>query len=129
MSQVEFNYKGMVTVIQCKENEKMNEIFNRLSSKIKVDINSLFFLYKGEIVKDGLTFEEIISSEDKIRNKMTILVNSTDDQNLNEKDLAKSKTIICPKCGEISKINIYNYKISLYDCINKHKTDNIFLDQ
>lgn len=103
-------------------------ILNKISILCRI-INSLFFLYNGDIIKDDLTFEEIINSEDKERNKIIILVKSTNDKTLDETDLTKSKTIICPKCGEISKISIYNYKISLYDCINKHKTDNIFLDQ
>ena len=47
------------------------------------------------------------------------------DETFNEKEIIKSKNIICPKCHEPCKIKIENYKFKLYDCVNKHITDNI----
>ena len=37
-----------------------------------------------------------------------------------------SKDIICPKCGELAKLDITEYKI-LIQCINGHNIGNIFL--
>ena len=37
----------------------------------------------------------------------------------------KSREIICPKCLEIINIKIDNYKLSLYDCKNGHKINDI----
>ena len=41
----------------------------------------------------------------------------------------KSKNIICPKCKENIKMDLKDYKINLYDCINGHRTDNILLNE
>ena len=40
-----------------------------------------------------------------------------------------SKDILCPKCGESIIIKINNYKISLFNCKNGHKVNNILLDE
>ena len=39
--------------------------------------------------------------------------------------IIKSPVIICPTCKEISKIKINSYKITLYECKNRHIMDNI----
>ena len=41
MCQVEFQYNGIKTLIQCNENEKMSEICNKFILKIQVDKNLL----------------------------------------------------------------------------------------
>jgi len=50
MSKVIFNYKGISTTIECKEQEKMEYIFDRFKSKIKTDNDDLVFLYNGDII-------------------------------------------------------------------------------
>ena len=47
--------------------------------------------------------------------------------NLNE-SIIKSKDIICPKCFDIAKIYIKDYKIKL-KCKNKHISNNILIDE
>lgn len=69
-----------------------------------------------------------MSELDKINNLMKVLVNSnteSDDLNNKKAHLKKSKDIICPNCFEPCKIGIKNYRIKLYDCKNKHETENI----
>ena len=39
-----------------------------------------------------------------------------------------SKDIICPECKENILIDIKDFKINLYECKNKHKIDNILLN-
>jgi len=39
----------------------------------------------------------------------------------------QSKGVVCPKCFEPCRIEIKNYKIRMYDCINKHVTENMKL--
>lgn len=41
----------------------------------------------------------------------------------------KSKQILCPKCNEIIFLKFKDYKISLFDCKNEHKLDNILLKE
>ena len=53
-----------------------------------------------------------------------ILIKLLQNTVINE-NIAKSKDIICPKCGEVCLINFNNYKIKLYECKNNHETNNI----
>ena len=39
------------------------------------------------------------------------------------------KEIICPECGEICKLKLNDFKITLYECINDHIRDNISLEE
>ena len=48
---------------------------------------------------------------------------------ISNQNLKKSKSIICPICGQHSFINIKNYKINLYDCKNNHRTENVLLSE
>ena len=56
---------------------------------------------------------------------MTIVLVRRD---INEDELT-SKYIKCPECGENVKMEIKNYKISLYDCKNGHKINNILFNK
>ena len=128
LAEVEFNYKGTKVIIRCKENEIMKNICQSFKEKVKEDKNNLYFLYIGSILDENLTFEQMINSEDKKRNRMSILVFKNE---LKEEELyiIKSKVIICPICGESIKIDIKDYKITLFECKNNHKIENILLDE
>ena len=65
MAKVEFNYKGIKTVIQCLEDEKMEEIFKKFCSKVNININNIYFLYSGNKINSELTFAQIINETDK----------------------------------------------------------------
>ena len=41
----------------------------------------------------------------------------------------KINNILCPKCGEICIINIKDYKITLNNCDNGHRTTNILIEE
>ena len=131
MSQVDFNYKGIITSIQCNKNEKMKDICKKFLTKIGKEINNLFFIYSSQILNDELTFEQCSNSEDKKRNKMSILVYSINETSYYDlfPSIIKSKEIICPECGEICKIKIKDYKVTLFECKNNHKINNIFLNK
>ena len=133
MAEVEFIYNGIKTVIQCNINEKMKDICQRFKDKVNIDNNmNIFYSYNGKPgINEELTFEEISNREDKRRNKMSILVydNQAEALVINKEDKKKSKNIICPECKEKIKMEIKDYKINLYDCINKHKIDNILLNE
>ena len=125
MFEVLFYYNGKNTTIQCNLNDKMKNIFLRFGIKVEVDINSLFFLYGGKKLKEELTLEENINKDDIKLKKINIIVNDIDKEE--EKVInIKSKEIICPICKECIKMNIYNYRIYLNECKNKHRIDNIY---
>ena len=129
----EFNFNGIKTTIQCKPDEKMKDICQKYANKIEIDKNNLYFSYNGKAGKEfneELMFEEMINSEDKTRNLMTILVFSNELKNNSViTDIIKSKDVICPECKESIKMDIVNYKVILSDCKNNHKFDKILLNE
>ena len=70
----------------------------------------------------------MINSEDKERNKMSILVFKNEIK-FDENDIIKSKNIICPKCGESIRFIVIDYRIKLSECKNGHTIDNILLHE
>jgi len=133
MIEIEVTYDGRTIPLQCNLNENMKEIFIKFCSKAIVDINSIYFIYNGNVINDNSSLELIINQFDKERKKMTILSVSKDEQINKEKkrendSFVKAEQVICPKCGEISKINIKDYIINLYGCKNNHSTENILLE-
>ena len=131
MSLAIFNYNGRQYSIPCNSEDKLKDICNKFAIKSEINLDSVYFVYNGEKIKSELTFEKCVNNTDKIRNKMNILVfpmNSDEDNNNNE-HLISSKDIICPECGECSKININDYRISLYDCKNKHSINKLTLKE
>ena len=52
MVQVKFSYKGRIIPIQSNKNEKLNEICNRLETKI--ENSSVFYIFKGNKINKEL---------------------------------------------------------------------------
>jgi len=129
MAEVEFIYNGISTIIQCKSDEKMKIICQKFKDKIKIVNNNIIYSYNGKIgINEELTFEEILNSEDKKRNKISILVYDIETE-IKGKDIVKSKNIICPECKENIKMDIIDYKVNIYECKNGHKIQNILLNE
>ena len=125
--EIEFNYLGQIITISCDIQDNWKKVFKKLSNKIKKDVDSIYFLYSGTIIDGNSTIEQKINSSDKERKKMTILVNDSD-ESIVESKIVKPKDISCPKCGDISKIDITDYKI-LFQCKNNHNKGNILLNE
>ena len=131
MAEIIFNYNGKTTMIQCNKEEKIKEIINKFILKTQIDTNSIYFIYSGDSnINEELTFEELANQNDKIRNKMNIIVN--DNNYIINPDVSaikKSKDIICPICHENIKLNIEEYNVCLYGCKNKHELDPILISE
>ena len=132
--QVVFNYNGSDITVQSNINTKFKEIYKIFKFKTKAESKNFAFMYNGILIQnDELTFNEIANEEDKQRKRMNVLVDEIEEkgehQNNQNEHLIKSKTIICSKCHENIKLKFENYVISLFECRNKHKIDNIFLDK
>jgi len=80
MFEVAFYYNRINTIIQCNLNDKMKEILIRFGKKLGIDINTLYFLYRGKKLKEELTLEENINiNKDDIKlNKINIIVSDID---------------------------------------------------
>ncbi len=126
--EIQFNYLGQITNIQCNTQDNIKKIFQNFVNKSQLDINSVYFLYSGNIIEGDSAIEQIINTTDKERKKMNILVNNKDEDSNEDLMLIKPKDISCPKCGEIARIDITDYKI-LFRCKNGHKEENILLDK
>ena len=89
-----FTLDGDKLAIQCKTNDKMRDICQNFSTKINKDMNSLLFLYGGNLVNFELSFNSQASKIDRDKQEMKILVYNNEQENF-----------ICPKCGEKIKLN------------------------
>ena len=129
MSQIEFIYKSVKTIIQCQEEEKISDAIQKFMTKATKRKEDVIFIYNGNKLDEELTFKEAANNIDKVNNLMKVLVydNLSEDEKVSS--LKKSKYIICPECGENSRISINNFQISLYDCKNGHITKNIQLKE
>ena len=129
MATVDFLYNGSQFSIQCKEEDKIEDIINKFLVKCEKNKNSIYFIYNGKILDEDLIFIDAANNLDKINKVMKVQAIDT----LVEEEsssLKKSKNIICPECYENAHISIDNsFKISIYDCKNKHKSENIQLKQ
>ena len=107
--EIEFNYQGQITIIQCNTQDNLNNIFHNFINKSNIDINLIYFLYSGNIIEGNSIIEQIINNQDKERKKMNILV--TKNEESKEPIKAKSiKDITCPECKEDILIEIKNFK-------------------
>ena len=124
---LDFIYQGNTIRIQGKRNEYMKDIIKRYTIKIDKDIKDVYFMSNGNKINEELKLEEINNNENEIK----ILVNDINDNNTENKNKIskQNKDIICPECGNICLIDINDYKIKLYKCINKHNRENILLDE
>ena len=109
---VEFTFMGNKMIIQCMKEEKMKDICKRYSIKIERHINTLLFIYNGNIINLELSFEEQANIIDKNNRKMNIIV-----------DIKEIDEFICPKCGE--KIELNKEKLDEIILLNNNIKDKI----
>ena len=77
--EIEFNFLGQTTILQCDIGDNFNNIFKSFASKAQIDINSVFFFYSGIAIEKNKNIEQIINNVDKERKRMTILVSNKED--------------------------------------------------
>ena len=86
MAEVIFNYNGTNSIIQCKIEDKMKDICEKLCLKMQIDINKLIFIYGGLLLNLELKYKEVVNETDKKNLKMNILVYDNSSI-INEKDI------------------------------------------
>ena len=127
MSIVNFLFEGQKISVQCKKDELMKEICQKLGFKANININKFFFISSGKTINLDSKLEEIIGEIDI--NNILVLESEDSYKEDNSKFLTKSNEVICPKCKEICRMDIKNYKITLFNCKNGHRINNISLDK
>ena len=93
-AKVFFILNGRELEILCSPEDTIQQICQKYAFKIRRNINSLIFLYGGSLLNLNLKFKEQANSSDRANNSMKILVDNNE-----------NNTFICPKCGEIIKLN------------------------
>ena len=76
MVEMAFSFENIKEVIKCDMNEKMEDIFQKISTKINKDINIIYFIYDQRILNssESRTFLEIANDSDKKCKKIYLLV-------------------------------------------------------
>ena len=118
--------------MQCKKAEYMKDIVKRYLTKINKNVKNIYFLYNGNIVDEELKLEKIFPSY-MMESKITILGMDIDDDEIENEEgkpnFKISKEIICPECLENCILSFNDYRISLFNCSNKHSYSNILIDE
>ena len=110
---IKFIFNGEILTMQCKKYDIMKDIFKKYALKIDKDINGIYFIYGGDMVNQEAPLSKLAKEKE-----IVILV--LEFNNEEKEKLKLSKDIICPGCKELSILNLKDYKISLFNCINKH---------
>ena len=76
---VVFTLDGVNLTIQCTTEDKMKDICKKYSTKININMDSLFFLYRGNKVNFDKSFKEQANIIDMNVHEMKILVNKNAD--------------------------------------------------
>ena len=107
--QSNFSFNSTETTILCLKEDKMESICIQFTSKIGLNINSIYFLFGGNKLNLELTFKQIT-----ILNEINILAFQFDN----------NEEIFCPKCGETIQID----KTCLENiiCSNNNINDELF---
>ena len=76
MVEIVFSFENIKEVIKCDVNEKMEDIFQKIATKINKDINIIYFIYDHRILNssESRTFLEIANDSDKKYKKIYLLV-------------------------------------------------------
>ena len=75
MAEIEFVYNDISKVIQCNEDDKLKDILPNILSEMKLNPESVNFLYSGNTIENKeQTFSEIANGLDKEKKKITIII-------------------------------------------------------
>ena len=80
-----FTLDGTNLTIQCSTEDKLGDICQKYSNKIKEKMNSLLFLYRENQVNFELSFKDQINNLDKNNHEMKISVYKYNHPEYNEK--------------------------------------------
>ena len=80
---IEFIFEAQFTErMKCNINEKIINVFKAYTKKIGRDLNSLYFLYNGDIINDfGKTFDQLANKDNKRNMEIKILVYKVNEDN------------------------------------------------
>ena len=133
-TKINFIYKDQKIEMNFKKTDFVKNILGAFALKIEKNIEGFNFLYSGEkiSINDLQKLSDLNDKDDEInisvypKNESTIKpTNIIIPSNLKFKE---SKHIICPKCKNMSEIDINNFKITLKNCIYNHNMSGFFMN-
>ena len=123
MSEANFIYNGNQTLILCKENDSLKEVFQKFKNKVNIENKEIIYLYNGNKLNDeNKTTGEIFHNK-----SFNILVFDTNNVPTNKNIIDYSKEVICPECKCSALLNIKDYKFNLICNQNNHTFKNILI--
>ena len=126
MAEITFIYNQNPTIIQCKENDLLRDVFEKYSFKIGIKSSNLYFLSKGQRLDPNHKVKDIFKSELMTKSKIQILAYSNTEEN-QVQNVKISNEVICPRCKEACQINVKDYKMAFSGCKNGHTIKNILI--
>ena len=87
---VELLINGQQISIQCEQNETIETVYTRCLTNLcrKIDLNNIQFLYNGKIVQPSIPLLDVITSNDKSRNRLSIIIIKNENKfNKNNNDI------------------------------------------
>ena len=87
---VELLINGQQISIQCEQNETIETVYTRCLTKLcrKIGLNNIQFLYNGKIIQPSIPLLDVITSNDKSRNRLSIIVIKNENKfNKNNNDI------------------------------------------
>ena len=113
-------YNGLKTILLCSMYEKMDDILKKYGTKIKKDINELYFIYDGNEINKEKKYKEIINSIDKDKKEMIILAYNINNYIIGEIEINEDNIN-----KDIRIINTFEeWKRELYDEEDDYKYEN-----
>ena len=132
MTKVNFIYKDKKIEFDFTKNDLIKTVLSKFSTANKKNIDDFNYLYCGEKITN---YEYKKLSE--LNDKDDIINISAYDKEINENsdnkinpgtNLKISEHIICPKCKNMSEIEINNFKISIKNCNNNHSMPGLYMN-
>ena len=99
-------------------NTLLSEEINKLISNLQLSLDNLYFIYRGKSINN--TRKKI--SDFKKKNLLIYVFNLKKITVKNEEQL---NNLLCPSCGKLVSMTINEGKITLKNCCNNHKLQNL----
>ena len=133
-TKINFIYNDKILEMNFSKSEFVKNILGSFALKVGKNIEDFNFLYSGEkIVNNSIQKLFELNDKDEVINISVYYKNDSSLKTNNiiipkNLQLKESKHIICPKCKNMSEIDINEFKISLKNCNNNHSMIGFFMN-
>ena len=132
-TKINFIFKEQKLEMNFNKNDLIKDILGSFALKKEKSIEDFNFLYNGEKISVN-DIQKLSDINDK--DEITISVYPKNESSLKQNNiiipsnliLKESKHIICPRCKNMSEIDINNFKICIKNCINNHSMSGLFMN-